>query len=114
MNPDAIVAQLGLRLPTGTRIIGASSSNDGDGLVRAKLEMPEAQVAGFVTSANIAGLEQTEPDLLGPDEGFWDPHRAGGPLRYGQTQLPGARFLHVAIDDSRPEAAVVYVMVHGT
>lgn len=113
MNNDAVIAQLGLRLPAGARVVGASSSTDGDGLVRAKLEMPTAQVSGFVASTQIAGLEDTEPDVLGPDEGFWDPHHAKR-LRYGQTELSGARFLHVGIDETRPETAVVYVMLHGT
>lgn len=113
MNADAVVAQLGLRLSAQTRIVGASASSEGDGLIRAKLEMPAAQVPEFVASANIQDLEQADPDLLGPDEGFWDPHRAGL-FRYGQTALSGARFLHVAVDESRPEVAVVYVMVHGT
>jgi len=113
MNKDAVVAQLGLRLPVGTRVVGASASNDGDGLIRAKLEMPGAEVAGFIASASIQGLEEKRAALLGPDEGFWDPHRAG-PLRSGSTALPGARFLLVAVDESRADAAVVYVMVHGT
>ena len=113
MSTDATIAELGLRLPEGARVVGASSSNEGDGLIRAKLEMPPAQVSRFVASAKIEGLEDTEPDVLGPDEGFWDPHHAKR-LRYGQTELSGARFLHVAIDESRPETAVVYVMLHGT
>jgi len=113
MSNDAVVAQLGLQLPPGTRIIGASASTDGDGQIRAKLEMPAALVPGFVAKANIPGLEDADADLLGPDEGFWDPHRAAA-LRYGQTQVSGARFLHVAIDDARPQTAVVYVMLHGT
>jgi hypothetical protein len=113
MNPDAAVAQLGLALPSGTRVVGASASSERDGLIQAKLEMPAAQVAGFIANANIQGLEEAEPDLLGPDEGFWDPHRAG-PLRAGEAQLPGARFLLVAVDESRPQTAVVYIMLHGT
>jgi hypothetical protein len=113
VNTDAVVAQLGLNLPVGTRVVGASASNEGDGLIRAKLEMPAAQVAGFLANANIEGLEEGGPDLLGPDEGFWDPHRAG-PLRSGETALPGARYRVIAVDESRPGAAVVYVMLHGT
>jgi hypothetical protein len=113
MNNDAVIAQLGLRLPVGTRVVGSSASSERDGQIRAKLEMPVAQVAGFIANANIQGLEEADPDLLGPDEGFWDPHRAKV-LQYGQTALPGARFLHVAIDESRPQTAVVYVMMHGT
>lgn len=113
MDTDSIFAQLGLRLPAGTRVVGASASSERDGMVRAKLEMPADQVSGFMANANIRRFEEAGPDLLGPDDGFWDPHRAG-PLRSGETSLPGARFLLVAIDEHRPEVTVVYVMLYGT
>lgn len=113
MSADTIVSQLGLSMPAGTRILGASASNEREGLVRAKLEIPATQVASFIANANIQALEEAGPDLLGPDEGFWDPHRAG-PLRSGDAALPGARFLVVAVDERSSEKAIVYLMVHGT
>lgn len=113
MNPDTILSQLGLSLPSGTRVVGASATNDRDGLIRVKLEIPASQVASFLANANIPELEEAGPDLLGPDDGFWDPHRAG-PLRSGDTELPGARFLLVAVDEGHANMAVVYLMVHGT
>jgi hypothetical protein len=113
MNADALGGKLGVHLPTGTRVVGATSSDEGDGLIRAKLEMPSTLVPGFLTEANVHNLEEAGPDLLGPDEGFWDPHRAGS-LRSGEAQLPNARFLLVALDQSRADMAIIYVIAHGT
>jgi hypothetical protein len=113
MSADTIVSQLGLSIPPGTRILGASKSNEREGLVRAKLEIPATQVASFMASANIQALEEAGPDLLGPDKDFWDPHQAG-PLRSGDAALPGARFLLVAVEERNTEKAIVYLMVHGT
>lgn len=113
MNADALGGKLGVHLPTETRVVGVTSSDEGDGLIRAKLEMPSTLVPGFLTEANVHHLEEAGPDLLGPDEGFWDPHRAGS-LRSGEAQLPNARFLLVALDQSRADMAIIYVIAHGT
>lgn len=113
MNADALGGKLGVHLPNGTRVVGVISNDEGDGLIRAKLEMPATQVPAFLTSANVQNLEEAGPDLLGPDEWFWDPHRAAS-LRSGEVQMPNARFLLVALDQSRADKAVIYVIAHGT
>ena len=113
MDADTLASRIGVPLPAGVRIVGATSSDERDGMLRAKLELPPAQVLGFLTAANIRRLEGAGPDLLGPDDGFWDPHRAG-PLRSAEVQLPGARFLLVALDESRSDMSIVYVMAYGT
>jgi hypothetical protein len=113
MDIQHLGTRLGISLPPGTRILGVTSESGIDELLRAKLEMPIASLEKFLASTGIPHFETVGPDFLGPDEGFWDPHRAKG-LRCGDVQLPGSRFLTIAVDESRPGVAVVYAMNNGT
>jgi len=81
-----------------------------DGQARAKLGMPAALVPGFVAKANIRAWTPTRT-CSGRT-------RASG-IRTARSatdrpRCPALGFLHVAIDDARPQTAVVYVMLHGT
>jgi hypothetical protein len=113
MDISRLGTRLGISLPPGTRILGVTAESGIDDLLRAKLEMPIASLEKFLASTGIPHFEHVEPDFLGPDEGFWDPHRAKG-LRCGDVQLPGSRFLTIAVDESRPGIAVIYAMNNGT
>jgi hypothetical protein len=54
-----------------------------------------------------------ERGLLGPDNGFWDPHKAQN-LRTAEATLPNARVLNIGYDDSRGSIVVVFIVNHGT
>ena len=112
LNNEQIGTRLGVTLPAGTRVVGFDSEAGIDSMFRAKLEMSGEQLETFIAGTNVARFEAGDADLLGPDRDYWDPHRAKK-LRIGEVELPQARFLVVAIDDSQP-TAVVYVMNHGT
>ena len=86
-----------------------------DDLVQVKLEMAREDVPSLVQQTHIdpASFYPGTGGLMGPDQEFWDPHQAPA-LRTGQAERPGARALNLGIDDSRPGAAVVYLVEHGT
>ena len=106
-------SSLGVSLPSETRIVGVHAEAGIDDMRSAKVEIPRSQLAAFLDGTRIPRFEPGDADLLGPDKGFWDPHRAKK-LRVGDVQLPGARFLVVAFDDSGDDVATVYLMNHGT
>ena len=110
---DELSARLGVRLPEGTRVLGVDSETGIDDLVRAKVEISKAHLTSFLATTAIPRFEQVDADILGPDREFWDPHKASN-LRVGDVQLPNARFLVVAIDEGRPQVAVLYLINHGT
>jgi hypothetical protein len=112
-NLDALSAKLGVSLPGDARIIGVASEEGMDDMLRVKLEMPTPSLTRFLADSKVPHFDDSSADILGPDEGFWDPHKATR-LRIGDIQLAGARFLTLAIDDSRQGIATVYVMNHGT
>jgi hypothetical protein len=110
---DELSASLGVTVPPDTRIVGVFGEAGIDDMRSAKLEIPKHRMSSFLAATRIPRFEKTDADLLGTDRGFWDPHKASS-LLSGDVQLPGARFLLVAYDDSRSDLAVVYVINHGT
>jgi hypothetical protein len=82
-------------------------------LIRAKLELPAATVPRFLAVSGIARVIDGQADALGPDHGYWDPHRVAR-LRFGEGRLPDSRWLALGLDEARPDVTVVYLMVHGT
>ena len=110
---DELSVSLGVTLPPDTRIVGVHAEAGIDDMRSAKLEIPKQRMSSFLAATRIPRFEKTDADLLGPDRGFWDPHKAQN-LLSGDLQLPGARFLVVAYDDSRSDVTVVYVINHGT
>lgn len=116
--PESLAAlgtELNLRFPPSTRLIGVRRENGMDDIVQVKLEMAREDVALLVEQTHIdpASFYPGTGGLMGPDQEFWDPHQAPA-LRTGQADRPGGRALNLGIDDSRPGAAVVYVVEHGT
>ena len=108
-------AELGLQFPPSTQLLGVKRYNGMDDAVLLELELAAAEFPAFMAQTRI-DPEVIRPGargLLGPDDGFWDPHRHPS-LRTGQASRPDARVLNVGFDDSRGDVVVVYVMEHGT
>ena len=113
MTPEALSERVGFALPEGTTVVRATPFAGREGLVRAKLEMQPSMVRSLLAVTGIPDLRAGDPDLLGPDRGYWDPHKAAR-LRIGSTELPDLRWVMVGLDESRPDVTVVYLKVHGT
>lgn len=112
---EAAAKAVGLELPAGAQVVGIHRENGMDDLVAVKLEVPAADWAAFLarTPVDPRLFRPGERGLLGPDDGFWDPHQARS-LRTAEASLPGARVLNLGYDDSRPGVIVVYLVNHGT
>ena len=108
----ALGKRLDINLPAGTEIVHVETEFGLDDAIFAKLRVPSARAEKFVRSLNVARFETGAADLLGPDRGPWDPHRAKG-LRVGDVELPSQRGLVVGIDDGAAGVLTVYVMNHG-
>jgi len=112
---ESVSKELSVTFPAGTKLIGVYRERGIDDLVQAKVEIPAADWSGFLASTPIdpSLFEPGEGGLLGPDSGFWDPHKAKN-LRTAQAILPNVRALNIGYDDSRGSVYVVYVVNHGT
>jgi hypothetical protein len=75
--------------------------------------MPATEWPAFVAQTPIepALFRPGERGLLGPDDGFWDPHKAKN-LRTAETALPHARVLNLGYD-SRGSVLSVFVVNHS-
>jgi len=106
--------EVAVDFPPSARLIGVHREQGMDELIAVKVEMPAAHWPGFLegTPMDPKLFEPGEGGLLGPDEGFWDPHQAKS-LHTSQAQLPGDRVLNLGYDDSRGDVIVVYVVNHG-
>jgi hypothetical protein len=113
IDVDALGKQLGLQLPAGTQVLGVETESAIDDAIFAKLRIPAERSGEFIKSCGVTRFRPGGANLLGPDHGFWDPHHATA-LRVGDVPLPTTRGLVVAIDESSPEALIVYVMNHST
>jgi hypothetical protein len=110
---DALGKRLGIALPLGTEVVHVETESALDDAIFAKLRIPAARAEAFVQSLSVSRFETGAADLLGPDQGPWDPHRAKG-LRVGDVTSSSQRALIVGLDDSAAGVLVVYVMNHGT
>jgi hypothetical protein len=90
--------------PTAARLIGVHREWGIDDLIAAKVEMPVSEWPTFLAKTPIERdrFSPGEQGLLGPDDGFWDPHQAKV-LRTAQTLLPGGRTLNIGYDDTAPD-----------
>ena len=114
-NDLASVSQeVGLAFPNGARLVGVDRE-DGDGLVEFKVAMTEAEWAQFASTSPVPvdSMAPSSGKQIGPDHGWWDPGKAPG-LRAGQTERPGARYLHIAFARLGDGTVAVYVRDHGT
>lgn len=112
---EQVGKEVGLTFPTGTKLIGVHRERGADDLIAIKVEMPAAAWPAFLETTPIEAdqFRPGERGLLGPDHGFWDPHRAKN-LRTAQAALPGSRVLNLGYDDSQGAAIAVFVVNHGT
>ncbi len=80
-----------------------------------KVELPAVEWPGFLshTPVDPSLFRAGERGLLGPDQGFWDPHQAKS-LRTVEASLPNGYVLNLGYDDSRGSVFVVYLVKHST
>ena len=112
----ALARELGVTFPPSTRLLGVQREEGGmDSAVFLKVEMAAAEFPAFLASTPLdpGALRNGTRGFLGSDQGFWDPHRAAR-IRTGQAILAGNRALNVGVDDSNPNVAVVYIVLHDT
>jgi hypothetical protein len=112
---ESVGRQLGVAFPAAAKLIGVHREQGIDDLVAAKVEMPATEWPGFLAKIPMERdlFSPGERGLLGPDDGFWDPHQAKG-LRTAQALLPGRRTLNIGYHHGRGTVVVVYVVNHGT
>jgi hypothetical protein len=112
---EALAKELGIEIPAGARVLGVEHQNEGDALLRAKLQMKAADWSALLRSSAVdpAAMSPGTGGLLGPDHGWWDPHAAKH-LRTGQTQPAPGTYLNLGFDDSAVDAVTVYIVKHGT
>jgi hypothetical protein len=104
---------LSLRLPQGTEVIGVLTESALDDAILVKLRIPASERENFLRDCVVKRFKPGGADLLGPDRGFWDPHRAKS-LRWGEVALESNRALLVVLDDSRSDSLVVYAMNYSS
>ena len=112
---ESVGKEVGLVFPDGSRLVGVHRERGADDLIAVKVEMPAAAWPSFVATTPIDPtlFRRGERGLLGPDDGFWDPHVSKN-LRTAETPLPHARVLNLGYDDSRGNVISVYIVNHGT
>lgn len=112
---ELVAHEVALSFPPGSRLLGVERERGIDDLIAAKVEIPAAAWPTFLASTPIDStrFEPGEHGHLGPDHGFWDPHKAAN-LRTAQARLPDARVLNLGYDDSHPPVMIVYIVNHGT
>jgi hypothetical protein len=112
---ESVGKEIALAFPASATLIGVHRENGMDDLIAVKVELPAVDWPGFIAGTPIDPrlFRPGECGLLGPDHGFWDPHKAAN-LRTAQASLPDARALNIGYDDSRGGVFVVYVVNHGT
>lgn len=112
---ESVGKEVGLTFPAGTKLVGVHRERGADDLIAVKVEMPAAKWPRFLASTPIDSslFRPGERGLLGPDDGFWDPHKASA-LRTAEASLPQGRVLDLGYDDSRGQWVTVYIVNHGT
>ena len=112
---ESVSKEIAVTFPAGAKLIGVHREKGIDDWVAVKAEISAVDWPGFLAGTPIdpSLFSPGERGMLGPDEGFWDPHKAKN-LRTAQAGLPNARVLNIGYDDSRGSVFVVYVVNHGT
>jgi hypothetical protein len=111
---EAVGREVGFSFPATAKLIGVHRERGADDLIAVKVELPATEWQGFLSHVPVdASLFRAgERGLLGPDQGFWDPHKAQN-LRTVETALPNGRVLNLGYDDGRASVVAVYVVNHG-
>lgn len=111
---ESISKEVGLLFPATAKLIGVHRERGADDLIAVKVELPATDWPGFLARAPVdASLFRAgERGLLGPDQGFWDPHKAQN-LRTVEASLPSGRVLNLGYDDGRASVVSVYVVNHS-
>ena len=111
----AVGKEVGLSFPEAAKLVGVHRERGADDLIAVKVDMPASEWPGFLsrTPVDPSLFRAGERGLLGPDQGFWDPHKAKN-LRTVETSLPNGRVLNLGYDDSRGAVFAVYVVNHST
>jgi hypothetical protein len=112
---ESVGKEIAVAFPANAKLIGVHREKGIDDLVAVKVEISAVDWPGFLAGTPIDAslFRPGERGLLGPDEGFWDPHRAKN-LRTAEATLPNARVLNMGYDDSGGSVLVVYMVNHGT
>jgi hypothetical protein len=112
---ESVGKEIALAFPASTKLIGVHRESGMDDLIAVKVEIAAADWPGFLARTPIDPklFSPGERGLLGPDDGFWDPHKAKN-LRTAEAPLPNARVLNLGYDDSGGNVVVVYLINHGT
>ncbi len=113
-NLAALSKRIGVPLPESTRVIGVEHQQGKDDMIRAKLEMPRADLEA-IGSALPIDPSKLRPGVgrLGIDRNFWNPSEYQD-LRSGSVVLEGARGFHLGVAYLADGTAVVFIMSHGT
>ena len=111
---ESIGKEVGLPFPPSAKLIGVHRERGADDLIAVKVELPAKDWPVFLSLAPVdASLFRAgERGLLGPDQGFWDPHKAQN-LRTVEASLPNGRVLNLGYDDGRASVVAVYVVKHS-
>ena len=112
---ESVGKEIALAFPAGAKLLGVHRERGADDLVAVKVEMSAADWPSFLARTPIDPtlFRPGERGLLGPDDGFWDPHKAKN-LRTAEAPLPNGRVLNIGYDDSRGSYFGVFVVNHGT
>jgi hypothetical protein len=112
---DSLGKELDLTFPVSARLLGVERESGMDDMVRLKVEMNAADLAGFLERSPIdpASFRSGPRGFLGQDRGFWDPHRAAQ-LRTAQAIVAGHRALNIGVDETRAGVVTLYIVNHGT
>ena len=111
---DKLGKQLELQLPPGTQVVGMETESGGpDDAIFVKLRVPRAHAEQFIRDCGVTRFRSDAAVQLGPDRGFWDPHQVKA-LQVGRVPMQTTRGMVIGVDDSHPDALVVYVLNHGT
>jgi hypothetical protein len=112
---ESVGKEIAVAFPAGAKLIGVHRESGMDDLVAVKIEISSTDWVPFLGRTPIDPnlFRSGERGLLGPDDGFWDPHKARN-LRTAEAPLPNARVLNIGYDDSRGNVFVVYLVNHGT
>lgn len=112
---ESVGKEIAMAFPASTKLLGVHRERGADDLIAVKVELAAADWPGFLarTPIDASLFRPGERGLLGPDDGFWDPHQAKN-LRTAEATLPNARVLNIGYDDSRGSIVVVFIVNHGT
>jgi len=113
MTLDQLSEKLCVSFPAGADVIGIETQNGMDDMIRARVAIDRDALPAFQEACPVpaALMEGGTGALLGSGPPWWAPSASA---RVGQKALPGARALHVGIDDQGQAKVDIYVVNHGT